>query len=81
MFSGFRSLNSDVRGYSGFKNGRVPVNYIELMKMFKGKKQLGAVESIIQSTLGQTNTKYIRTGHGFHQNGALAASGGTILHR
>ena len=80
MFSGFRSLNSDVRGYSTFKSGCVPVNYIKLMKMFKGEQQLGTVESNIQSTPGQVDTKYMRTEHALHQNGVPVADDGTIHH-
>jgi len=50
------------------------------MKMFKGKQQLGAVESSIQSIPGQVDTKYMRTEHVVHQNGVPVADGGTVLH-
>jgi len=44
--------------YKIFKIGHIPVNYIELMKMFKRKQQLSAVEPKIQSTTGQANIEY-----------------------
>ena len=81
MFSGFRSLYSDVRGHSVSKSGSVPVDYIELMKVFKGKQQLSAIKSKIQSISGQADFEYMRTGHAVHQNGVPSASDGTILHR
>ena len=50
------------------------------MKMFKGEQQLGTVESNIQSTPGQVDTKYMRTEHALHQNGVPVADDGTTHH-